>query len=589
MPAEIDNPLENYRNHFREGFLHAAEEEFQRLLKASGVDEAENARRVAAIRKLEGQLSSAESKKGLLTMLMILLFLGLAAAGICCYHGFEIQNQDYQLYGGGAAAAILLLLITWVIPARSRASTQVSDLKQKLEEEKNAAYEQMAPLNALYDWDITSRLIHKVCPILNLDPYFTEGRLAELEDHFGWNRAYHTDQRSVLFSQSGDIQGNPFAFGEVLAQEWGKKTYSGSIVIHWRERCTDSKGKSYWVTRSETLVATVTKPIPVYGLEKFLIYGNDAAPDLSFSREPSSLSKAGNGWWDRHRMKREYKKLKKYSENLDDDSQYTLMSNQDFEVLFHAMNRDHEVQFRLLYTPLAMQQTVSLLKDQEVGYGDDFKFIKDHRMNTILPEHLRNFDLTTDPAIYRNYNLEDARRFFLTHNAEYFKQVYFSLAPLLCVPLYQQMRTAKTIYGYTPGEESSFWEHESLANYLGEERFRHPSSITRNILKTEKFSRNGQSSSVIVTAHGFRGEKHVEYITKWGGDGHTHEVPVEWIEYLPVEQVTQFELSEQIPVPMEAEDGPQTARDRLQNLLGHFGGMTPLHAAYRRSVFAWMK
>ena len=545
MPAEIDNPLENYRNHFREGFLHAAEEEFQRLLKASGVDEAENARRVAAIRKLEGQLSSAESKKGLLTMLMILLFLGLAAAGFCCYHGFEIQNQDYQLYGGGAAAAILLLLITWVIPARSRASTQVSDLKQKLEEEKNAAYEQMAPLNALYDWDITSRLIHKVCPILNLDPYFTEGRLAELEDHFGWNRAYHTDQRSVLFSQSGDIQGNPFAFGEVLAQEWGKKTYSGSIVIHWRERCTDSKGKSYWVTRSETLVATVTKPIPVYGLEKFLIYGNDAAPNLSFSRQPSGLKGEDADLFDTIKKKWRLHRLKAFSRDLTDDSNFTLMSNHEFETWFHAKDRDNEVEFRLLFTPIAQTQMLNLMKDETVGYGDDFSFVKERKINVLYSRHLNKAVIDTDPSHFQHWDYDAAWANFIRFNEKYFKDAYFSLAPLLAIPLYQQMRSHEDIWkGVIGGEASSFWEHEAIANFHGERKFQHPSCITRSILKTKVTRRENGESTVAVTAYGYRGVKRVDHEDVYGGDGKWHDVAVEWVEYLPVNRTSNLCLTE---------------------------------------------
>lgn len=589
MQKEIDNPVESFRDQFMAAFQEAAEKEFQRLLDASGVDAEENARLVKKIHSLEKELGSVNSRKSVFGCLMFLVIVCVIIAGFVCYSSVENSDQQATNYSIGAAVVGVLLFFMWILPAFRSASKRARELKEKLEEAKQAAWEQMQALNERYDWDIITRLIRTVCPIINFDPYFTKGRLEELESHFRWDGSYNNEQRSVLFSQSGDLQGNPFAFAEVLAQDWGTKTYSGSITIHWEERERDADGKSYTVSRSETLTATVDAPIPTYGVEKFVIYGNEAAPDLSFSRWPSSLSNAGDGWFDRMRMKSELKRLKEFSENLDDDSQYTLMSNHDFEVLFHAKNRDHEVQFRLLYTPLAMQQIVTLLKDKKVGYGDDFRYTKDHMINIVVPEHLREFSLSTDPSIYANYDLKAARDFFLKHNIEYFRQVYFSLAPILCVPLYQQHRTAKTIYGYTPGEESSFWEHEGMANYLGEDRFKHPASITTNILKTSCVQRNGSTSTIAVTAHGYRGEERVEYVGKWGGDGKYHEIPVHWTEYLPVERTSQIQLSERAPLEPSDKTRPLTGESaELDGFLSSIG-LDRAAAAYRRSVFAWMR
>ena len=45
-----------------------------------------------------------------------------------------------------------------------------------------------------------------------------------------------------------------------------------------------------------------------------------------------------------------------------------------------------------------------------------------------------------------------------------------------------------------------------------------------------------------VTANGFRGEDRVDYVSVHGGDGHWHEVPVEWTQYLPVAHTTRVVL-----------------------------------------------
>lgn len=597
MPEEIYNPVSSYRDTYKDAFRLAAEEEFQRLESAANIDAAENAARVREINRLEAELNSAKSHQGcmttIVTLMVILIIVGVLSGFGLVADAMEVYDDGtrglYAFGGFGGAVVAIILLVSWVLPARRRAVERTQRLENELYEAKEAAWEQMEPLNQRFDWDVTARLIKKVCPILNIDPYFTSGRLNELEGHFGWSRSYHGDDRSILFSQSGDIVGNPFAFGEELVQTWEDKVYTGYLTIHWTETYTDSEGKSHEVTRSETLVAHYTAPAPEYSKRSFLIYGNDAAPNLCFSRKPTGLANDGDGWFSGMRKRHALKKLKKFSENLLDESQYTLMSNHDFEVLFHSTDRNDEIQFRLLYTPLAMQQTVELLKDQTVGYGDDFTFIKENLLNLVIPNHLQGFSLDTNPVNYATYDLEACRSFFISRNEEYFRQVFFSLAPLLCIPLYQQHRTAKTIYGYTPGEESCFWEHESMANYFGDKRFKHPDCITRCILKTRKRARKGNTSTIDVTAYGFRGINRVEYVECWGGDGQYHLVPVEWVEYLPVERTSSYSLCELEPQPENDEARPLAGpRTNLDDYLDKIG-VSRAYAAYRRSVFAWME
>jgi len=125
---------------------------------------------------------------------------------------------------------------------------------------------------------------------------------------------------------------------------------------------------------------------------------------------------------------------RKARKNID----YTIMSNRTFEALFCAENRDNEIQFRLLYTPLAQQETVKLLQDKTVGYGDDFIFHKNKKNNMIIAAHLQDFDITASPDIFRHFDLERIRDVFRKYNEGFFKAFYFAMAPLLAIPLYQQ-------------------------------------------------------------------------------------------------------------------------------------------------------
>ena len=373
-------------------------------------------------------------------------------------------------------------------------------------------------------------------PRLEFDPYFTAKRLESLRGQFGWDDSFN-DGKSIIFAQSGVINGNPFVFGQYLDMEWGTKTYRGSREISWTEWEEDFDGKRRLVRKHETLYAQVIKPIPVYSERKLLVYGNDAAPNLSFSREPSGFSGSGGGLFDKMRQKWRLGRLKAYSRNLTDDSDFTLMSNHEFETWFHAKDRDNEVEFRLLFTPIAQMQMLKLMKDDSVGYGDDFAFSKQGKVNILVSRHLDEACIDTDPGQFRHWDYDEARRFFQAFNEDYFRVAYFSLAPLLAIPLYQQTRTHDEIWkGVVGRDESSFWEHESLANYHGEGKFRHPACITRSILKTNLLRREDGESEVEVTAYGYRGEERVDYEEVYGGDGNYHDVPVEWTEYLPVQR-----------------------------------------------------
>ena len=82
-----------------------------------------------------------------------------------------------------------------------------------------------------------------------------------------------------------------------------------------------------------------------------------------------------------------------------------MMTNEEFEVAFDSSNRNNNHQFAFLFTPLAQENILALLSDNEVGFGDDFDFKKDRMINTIIPEHLQSLDLDMDPEKYMSFDL----------------------------------------------------------------------------------------------------------------------------------------------------------------------------------------
>ena len=168
---------------------------------------------------------------------------------------------------------------------------------------------------------------------------------------------------------------------------------------------------------------------------------------------------------------------------------------------FNTSNRNNNQQFALLFTPLAQESMLKLLEDREAGYGDDFDFDKNKMINTITPNHMQELNLDMNPDQYRHFDYDKAKADFYTINARYFRAIYFSLAPLLCVPIYQQIRPLSDIYGRDMQRHSSFWEHEALANFWGQDHFKHPSCVTDCILNTEQTQGRDDSSTTVSYTH----------------------------------------------------------------------------------------
>ncbi len=595
MTDDLYEPLSAYQNTFKAAHARNVSELFEELVRRSGVDERANAATVAEVRALERRRDAASESCGRWKLLRVcaVLFAVACAVGAVLSIWACVAPQAGLSPVRGAAGALACLagaagsvaLIVSKVNARIRATgARARALQEQVSRKTAEAWAQMAPLNRLYDWDLAAKMMMKTVPRLVLDPYFSSGRLDELRRAFGWDDGFNRD-KSVLFAQSGALNGNPFVLAETLDFRMVQRTYTGSLSISWREQERGPDGKTRWVTRHQTLHASVSKPAPDHTRHKFLIYGNEAAPTLTFSREPSKLSAPDDGLINKWRKGWEKSRLEALSRNLDDDKGFTLMANSEFDLLFHAIDRSDEVQFRLLFTPLAQSQMVALLKDKTVGYGDDFAFVKSRMINWIAPRHLDGIDISAAPSLFHNFDLAAARKRFNEYHNGYFKAVFFAFAPLLAIPLYQQHRSHASIYADVYGKTASFWEDEAIANYHGEQVFRHPESVTANLLKTALRHEENGVRTLSVTAHGFRGHRRTDYVEKLGGDGRFHRVPVEWIEYEAVSRTSTLDVQETEGISQQDYDRLTGAADEWRERFTKWRA-EPRRTVFRRSILS---
>ncbi len=578
MDDRLLEPLKAYREYYDGEFTKNCAACFDELVTKSGIRVEENRKTVAAYDAackesagIEKLLSKQRGRKGLLIAISVIGAI-LLAIGIACF----VMQTNWVVALVLTLCGILpiigiFLLFKFVRPAIKNLSTTLDKKKEEAEKILKEAWRQMAPLNALYDSDVTVKLIEKTVPLLEIDDNFNMRRYDVLSGKYGLGEP-DNPERSTVGILTGEILGNPFVIDRELVHTMGIETYTGSLTISWTTTSTDSEGHVHIETHTQTLYASVHKPRPYYSEQTRLIYGNEAAPELRFSRSAGHAERLSDKERAR-KVKEGAKEIRKRQDRAmkDDRVNFTEMGNSEFDVLFGALNRNNEVEFRLLFTPLAQKNMLALLTDKSgSGFGDDFTMIKAGMLNYISSEHSAGWDPDLSYRRYLSYSVDIARRNFIQFNRQYFRCLYFDFAPLLSIPLYQQHKPHEYIYREVYPRNYTGYEAEYAANNVGRAAFAPPGSATEVILKTRFLGEEGKSDRVLVHASSYTAQERVEYVSVWGGDGCLHEVPVYWTEYLPVSSEREIRLKELGLTERQFERA--SASGALSDVLSRHGG-----------------
>lgn len=510
----IFNPLEEYEKNFKSLHLEKTKELLENLVKQSNIDIEENRKTIKEIEETENIKKTKKKKLGWWKFLRVILFITLILIPLA------------------------IIKINPIIKGIKNDIEELARTKVKLQE---LATSQMKPLNRLFDKKFCLDLIESVVPNIKFDKNFTLNQERFMVNEFDFKEKTSDDQ-STINSLAGCYNENPFLFERRTIQYMGTEIYHGYRTIFWTETYRDSNGRFRTRTRSQTLHATVAKPKPEYTEKVLLSYCCQAGPELSFSREAGNVDEKSERQIERH-IKKGEKNLKKLTDKAVKDNQnFVSMSNTEFEVLFNAMNRTNEVQFRTLFTPLAQTNMVDLLLDKE-QYGDDFSFIKNKRTSRIISDHSQGRTLVLYPNVFYSNSYDEIEKNFIEKNQKFFEDVYFDFAPLLSIPIYQE-KPMKGLEEYPDlNRQYSYKEYEVLANKLDEKLIMHEESKTKQIIKCRTIRSNNDVDKIVVTAHSFDFIQHTDLIPVFGGDGRVHNVPVVWKEYIPIEQETEFNVS----------------------------------------------
>lgn len=541
-------PLKYYKTELAQKFLDRITSLFEELLKNSNIDIEANRKSVKEYNDITKDKTKNERKLKLLDICSWLLFF------VVCYLGFwdvkfslllkkllesKGEIQETVLRVALFSIAILLIIIfnfKFLGGKKKKLREKINDLKTTLQLKKEECYSQVFPFLKLFESNISNKIATEIIPTLKIDENFKIERYANLVKNFGLLEKLKSEfsTKDII---SGEILGNPFIIIKSLYNQTADKVYTGSRTVSWTEYYREN-GETRSRTVSQTLTASIVRPEQLFHENINLIYGNEVAEHLVFTREPKFVHELTPRKLEKY-IKKTEKEIKKMSEKaIKEGKSFLEMGNTEFDALFHALDRNNEVEFRVLFTPIAQKNMIEVIKDKD--FGDDFRFYKDEKLNVITNN--KKWTLNINKNYYNDFSFDVIKEKYFEINKEFFSNFYRLFLPILTIPIYHQHKSQDYIYGNEFNYNYNPYSSEVMANLLGEDVFSHPETTTHSILKTNTIKTKGDIDLVEVIGNSYKEVSRVEYVPVRANNGRVYDVPVDWVEYVPLTAYNKMEI-----------------------------------------------
>ena len=543
------SPVKFYNTVGKKEFSDNAEAYFEELTKRSNINVDENKATVKKIKSLEEKLNKLLKKLNILRgftaffiVLCVVSFI-VAAIGIVMLvgDGDLLTGVLMIVFGILCGIGCILLIVLYFNKQIKNNSSIEANLKKEYNTQLLIAKNQLAPLINSFTFKDFVNVVNKTNNNFTLDDQLEPEKLLMIDNLFNFNPKLK-DNDSLFEVESGNIEKNPFIRLLILEEVTRDKVYTGTRVVSWVVTVSNGKGGTYTTTRTQTLVAHYSAPAAFYGKCSYVIYGNEAAPDLKFSRNPSGYN-YNKGEKDLNKFIKSRSKTiqDKYNDSMSKGGSFTPISNMEFESLFYALDRNNEQQYRLLFTPLAQRNLVDLIS-KETPYGDDFSFQKFKKLNIVSSSHSQTKISMNLDQYFGYWDYEALKNDYLNEMNKEHTSLYFDLAPLLCIPLYQMSEPSV----FNPMENLthiSIYEAEAFVNHMKEELFIHPDAKTPQILKLNFINSKNNTDVFEVCSYAFDKIQRIAEVPVVAGNGSTYLVPVVWYEYIPVSRTTKVAIA----------------------------------------------
>lgn len=529
---EYLEPLKYYESSLKNIHHDNVEEYFNELTQQSGVDVDANQVTCNKLYKERENLKKVQKKMtGIIVLEVFLIIFAIIGIGAGVFLIIQNQSNPGLFIPLGIGAIILgiglfLLVILVLRKKRKSAKQEIERLEETCRQLEQEAWAQMAPLNNSFNELMAPHLFTKSAPLIQIDDNLTSLTEERIAEQFECPLDRDTT-RSALVVQSGNVNTNPFIFKQVLTMKMLPEVYTGTLVITYTRTVSDGNGGTRTVTEHQTLVAHVTRPKPHYAVETSLNFYTDVASRLSFSRTPAGLEGKSDKEIERIANRKDKEETKKADKALKEGKNYTKFANSKFESYLNAEGRDHEIDYRTMFTPLAQTNYM-----YNFSKKDDIYYTKIKCQNIIQSNHDIDKDYSGSPLNYYSYDYEVIKKKFMDYNENFFEGLYMDFVPLLSIPVFHETQSEPYIPNPSRVDRLSMYEGEVMANRFDPKLFKPVGCDTDVILKVET-----TPTSLNVSSYGYHADPRTEMVPVMGNDGRSHLVPVNYYEYLPVEML----------------------------------------------------
>lgn len=542
------DPIFYYKSFLKEEILKNSTEYFNSLLEKSGIDTAENDKTVSLINKKNEELSSLNSKIKSQKSLSIFLFILSVIAIIYLFLSKDrvsylfsnfskyIHYPQYSLILLSFLSILLFLPLAIYLITKIKNNNKIkANLEQEINNLKDKAYSEVLDLITLLNTEDFIKVINSSWSDVKLYSHISSSFTdkiekigKEREDSLDLYYSLYDVNNMITSSYSGVIDSNQFIYTSYINHFLGTKTYDGYKAFPYTVTVTDSNGNLRSETRYETLHATVTKPCPYYTTHSVALYLCPNCERLSFTRHPNNIDVQSDSQLKRKVKKNEKLLIKKEKKALKLGENFTSLSDVEFETIFNSNDRDDDVTFRVMYTPLVMKNFKSLVKDNE-GIGDKFSIIKEKSimLSDIIDDDnlLRIRPLTENLYSYSHTAIKEN---FLTSLTTLFKNLYFSLSPMFMIPPFSSF-TSSNSFDNLKEDYSSL--DISAISFVNSELFRPEGTKTTVIINSSIVSNISDGQVFLISSFAYDIIQRVESVYAVGFNTSGY-VPVYWDEYI---------------------------------------------------------
>lgn len=523
MEKIIDNPIKDYKENFSKAIKTKTKDYFDKLIKDNDIDRVKNRETVSKYNKTLKKYNKIESIILLFKVFGFIFIAPILILALIMY--FRKAVNIWLIFA--CVGSLFLIVFSFIIAKKF--NKQRIFIGRKVAELRELAEKQVEPLIKAIDDYAPIKLFNEVIPNVKLDFGFFRSKHEYMEARQAI--PFFPENRCVIGVYSGAIGENPFIVVKFREQKMKSTPYSGSLDIHWEtvEKREDENGEEIEVVveHSQTLHAVTYHDVPVFDTWVETIFDSPIADNLSFSREPFGVKNMSDRKVNR-RIKSTYKKYKKQEiKSMKSDKQITLLENEDFEALFGAIDRNDEMQFRLLFTPLAQQNIVNLIRNREFD-GDEFSFAKNENLNINISYSFQNLKFNyLGTGNYYSFDIDKLEKDFVDFVSNFSKEMYMNLLPFLSIPAYQQDAPAVSYK-----DEESLKDDDHLLSTLEMEA----SASTKYKIGNSgmpciyKASYSGKRN-VSIDMYGFDSSWETEYVTRRGDDGKDYDIPIQWRKF----------------------------------------------------------